>query len=70
LLKKGEGRGEREENPQIMEEKCGEPLDIADERERERESKKAAWRIPMLLSLVDTTAYYSSHPSCHQLYSK
>jgi hypothetical protein len=35
LLKKGEGRGEREENPQIMEEKCGEPLDIADERERE-----------------------------------
>lgn len=51
MLKKGEGRGEREENPQIMEEKCGEPLDIADEREKE----EAAWRIPMLYSVYQTS---------------
>lgn len=31
----------RKENPQIMEKKCGEPLDIADERERGMENPNA-----------------------------
>jgi hypothetical protein len=34
-----------------MEDKCGEPLDIVDEREKE----EAAWRIPMLYSVYQTS---------------